>query len=55
MESLFIVIEGEAKVVYNENDESVISEGDIFALEADIQYGIEALTDVKLLNILIKE
>lgn len=55
MESLFIVIEGEAKVVYNENDESVINEGDIFALEADIQYGIEALTDVKLLNILIRE
>ncbi|NRT73100.1 cupin [Clostridium beijerinckii] len=55
MESLFIVIEGEAKVVYNENDESMISEGDIFALEADIQYGMEALTDVKLLNILIRE
>lgn len=54
MESLFIVIEGEAKVVYNENDESVISDGDIFALEADIQYGMEALTDVKLLNILIR-
>jgi len=55
MESLFIVIEGEAKVVYNENDESVISDGDIFALEADTQYGMEALTDVKLLNILIRE
>lgn len=55
MESLFIVIEGEAKVVYNENSESVIKEGDIFALEADIQYGIEALSDVKLLNILIRE
>lgn len=52
MESLFIVIEGEAKVVYNENSEVVIKEGDIFALEADIQYGIEALSDVKLLNIL---
>ncbi|OOM75906.1 cyclic nucleotide-binding domain protein [Clostridium puniceum] len=55
MESLFIVIEGKAKVVYNEDDEAVINDGDIFALEADIQYGIEALTDVKLLNILIRE
>ncbi|GAA0076110.1 hypothetical protein UT300005_04880 [Clostridium sp. CTA-5] len=55
MESLFIIIEGKVKVVYNEDDESIISDGDIFALEADIQYGIEALTDTKLLNILIKE
>ena len=55
MEFLFIVIEGEAKVLYNKNDESVITQGDIFALEVDIQYGIEALTDVKLLNILIRE
>jgi quercetin dioxygenase-like cupin family protein len=54
MESLFIVIEGEAKVVYKENSEAVIKEGDIFALEADIQYGIEAVSDVKLLNILIR-
>jgi len=54
MESLFIVIEGKAKVVYNEDSEAVIYEGDIFALEADIQYGIEALSDVKLLNILIR-
>ncbi|AGF58555.1 MULTISPECIES: hypothetical protein [Clostridium] len=54
MESLFIVIEGEAKVVYKENSEAVIKEGEIFALEADIQYGIEAVSDVKLLNILIR-
>ncbi len=54
METMFIVIEGEAKVVYRENDEKIISEGDIFALEADIEYGIEAITNVKLLNILVK-
>ncbi|MBU5455623.1 cupin [Caproiciproducens sp. MSJ-32] len=55
MESLFIIIEGEIKVLYNEDSEALVREGEIFALEADIQYGLEALTDVKLLNILIKD
>lgn len=54
METLFIMLEGSAKVLYNENDEVEINSGDIVAMEADIEYGIEALTDVKLFNILVK-
>lgn len=54
METLFVMIEGSAKVLYNENDETIINTGDVIALEADIEYGIEALTDVKLFNILVK-
>lgn len=54
METLFIMIEGSAKILYNENDEAVINQGDIIAMEANINYGVEALTDVKLFNILVK-
>lgn len=54
METLFVMLEGSAKILYNENDEVVINKGDIIALEADINYGIEALTEVKLFNILVK-
>ncbi|MBU5307007.1 cupin [Clostridioides mangenotii] len=54
METLFVMIEGSAKVLYNESDEAVINKGDIIAMEANINYGIEALTDVKLFNILVK-
>ena len=54
METLFVMIEGSAKVLYGEDDEVIINKGDLIALEADIDYGIEALTDVKLFNILVK-
>lgn len=54
METLFVMIEGSAKVLYNESDEAVINKGDIIAMEANINYGVEALTDVKLFNILVK-
>ncbi len=53
LESIFIVIEGEIKIHYKDNDELIVKEGEIAALESDILYGVEALTDVKLLNILI--
>lgn len=54
METLFVMIEGSAKIVYNENDEAVINAGEIIAVESDINYGVEAITDVKLFNILVK-
>ena len=54
MDTLFVMIEGSAKVLYGEDDEVIINKGDLIALEADIDYGIEALTDVKLFNILVK-
>lgn len=54
METLFVMIEGSAKILYNESDEAVINKGDIIAMEANIDYGFEALTDVKLFNILVK-
>ena len=48
------MLEGSAKIVYNKDDEKVINPGDIIAMESDIEYGVEALTDVKLFNILVK-
>ena len=54
METLFVMIEGSAKIVYNENDAVIINKGDMIAMEADINYGIEAISDVKLFNVLVK-
>ncbi|MEG1255341.1 cupin [Clostridium sp.] len=54
METLFIMIEGSAKVLYKEDEEVIMNAGDMVAMESDINYGIEALTDVKLFNILVK-
>lgn len=54
MESIFIVLQGSIKISYNENDEAIVNEGEIIALESDIPYGVKALSDVKLLNILVK-
>ena len=54
METLFVMLEGSAKIVYNKDDEKVINPGDIIAMESDIEYGVEALTDMKLFNILVK-
>lgn len=54
METLFIMIEGSARILYKENDQAIINTGEIIALESGIQYGIEALTNVKLFNILVK-
>lgn len=54
METLFVMIEGSAKILFNEDDEVVLNKGEIVAMEADINYGIEALSDVKLFNILVK-
>lgn len=54
METLFVIIEGSCKVLYNEDEEVLLNTGDIVAIEADTNYGIEALTDVKLFNILVR-
>ena len=54
METLFVMLEGSAKIVYNQDDERVINPGDIIARESAIEYGVEALSDVKLFNILVK-
>lgn len=54
METLFVMIEGSARILYKEDDEIVIKAGDMVAMESEINYGIEALTDVKLFNILVK-
>lgn len=45
METLFVMLEGSAKIVYNQDDERVINPGDIIAMESDIEYGVEALSD----------
>ncbi|HSQ87679.1 hypothetical protein [Romboutsia sp.] len=54
METLFIMIEGSIKIVYQENDEVIIKIDDIIVLESDIDYGLEVLEDSKMYNILVK-
>lgn len=54
METLFVMIEGRAKILYKESDEVIINAGDMVAMESGINYGIEAINDVKLFNILVK-
>ena len=54
METLFVMIKGSCKILYNEDEEIVLNEGDIVAMESDINYGVQALSDVKLFNILVK-
>ncbi|MBZ6006960.1 MAG: hypothetical protein ACRDDE_10185 [Paraclostridium sp.] len=54
METLFVMIEGSVKILYNEDDEVVINKGDIVALEANTDYGVKALTNAKLFNVLVK-
>lgn len=54
METIFHVLEGKLKISYNSQDEIILKAGEIVALEADINYGIEALDDTKYLNILVK-
>ena len=53
-ETIFHVLEGELKISYKIEDEIILSAGEIVALEADINYGVEALDDTKYLNILVK-
>lgn len=54
METLFFIMEGSLKVVYKDDDEVIITKGEIIALEADIEYGVEVLEDTKAFNILVK-
>lgn len=54
METLFFMIEGSAKILYDKNDEIIISKDDVVAIKSNINYGIEALTDAKLFNILVR-
>ena len=55
MEILFVMPKGSAKTVYNKDDKRVIDFGDIIVVESDIEQGVEALSEVKLFNILVRE
>jgi mannose-6-phosphate isomerase-like protein (cupin superfamily) len=48
-----MVLTGRFKVVFGEDAEAVVSPGEMFALEAGTEYGIEALEEGKLISILI--
>lgn len=52
-ETLFIVTEGKVKIVYNEENEVIVNSGEMIALESKIKYGLIALAESKLLNILL--
>ncbi|WP_070000632.1 cupin [Cellulosilyticum sp. I15G10I2] len=54
MDTLFWVIEGSLKVLYKKDNETIVHTGEIVALEADIDYGVEALEDTKVCTILVK-
>ena len=54
METIFFITEGILKVVYGEEDEIILEKGQMVALESGIDYGVEALTDCKAYNILVK-
>ncbi|HOP29837.1 MAG TPA: cupin [Spirochaetota bacterium] len=54
METLFFVIEGTAKIRYGEDDEFILKQGEMAAVESGIDYGVQALTDVKLFTVLVK-
>jgi quercetin dioxygenase-like cupin family protein len=54
METLFCVLQGSVKILYRDSDEVVLNEGEMIALESGISYGIEALIDAKLFNVLVK-
>ncbi len=54
METLFFVIEGIVKILYGEDEEIILRQGEMTALESGISYGVEAVTDVKLFNVLVK-
>jgi len=53
MDTLLMVLTGRFKVVFGEDGEAVVSPGEMFALEAGTEYGIEALEEGKLISILI--
>lgn len=54
METIFFVLEGKIKISYNKSDEVFVNAGEMIALETDIDYGVTAITDVKLFNVLVK-
>lgn len=53
-ETIFWVMEGSLKVLYNEEDEIIVNEGEMVCLESDINYGVKALSTCKVCNILVK-
>ncbi len=53
-ETLFIVLEGSLKVLYNKNSEVIVNEGEMVCLEANINYGVKALEPCKMYTILVK-
>lgn len=53
-DSLIYVYEGKLKVLFNEDDEKIVSQGEMMVLPSNVPYGIEVLEDAKSLNILVK-
>lgn len=53
-ETIFMVLEGSLKILYNESDEIIVNEGEMICLESDINYGVKALKTCKVCNILVK-
>lgn len=52
-DSLIYVFEGEIKVQYNKDEEVTVKAGEIIALPTNLDYGIYATENSKVLNILV--
>lgn len=53
-ETIFFCLSGKLKILYKDIEEVVLNSGEIFVLESNIAYGIEAVEETKYFNILVK-
>lgn len=53
-DSIIYVYQGKLKVLYRQNEEKILSAGEMMVLPGNVEYGIEVLEDAKSLNILVK-
>ncbi len=53
-DSIIYVYQGKLKIRYRQNEEKVLSAGEMMVLPSTVNYGIDVLEDAKSLNILVK-
>ncbi|SDY49661.1 cupin domain-containing protein [Tindallia californiensis] len=53
-DSIIYVYQGKLKVLYRQNEEKILSTGEMMVIPSNVEYGIEVLEDAKSFNILVK-
>lgn len=53
-DSIIYVYQGKLKVRYRQDEEKILSAGEMMVLPSNVEYGIEVLEDAKSMNILVK-